>query len=55
MGECFNYEKKHNFSEELEFNECEVRQTEMFCSIYNTVSCDHYVSINITECDVEDW
>ena len=54
MRECFDYEKKQNFSEELEFNECEVRLNEMFCSIYNTVSCDHYVSIDITECDVED-
>ena len=54
MRECFDHEKKHNFSEELEFNECEVIQTETFCSIYNTVTCDHYVSIKITECDVED-
>lgn len=55
MKECFDYEKTNNFSEDLKFNECEVCQTEMFCSIWNTDAGDHYVSINITECDVEDW
>lgn len=54
MEECFDYEKKNNFSEELEFEQCEVIHTEMFCSIWNTELGDHYVSINITECDVED-
>lgn len=54
MEECFEYEKKENFSDDLEFDECEVEASDMFCSIYNTCDSYHYVSVNIAECELED-
>ena len=54
MEECFEYEKKENFSDDLEFDECEIEVSDMFCSIYNTCDSYHYVSVNIAECELED-
>ena len=54
MKERFEYEKKENFSDDLEFDECEIKVSDMFCSIYNTCDSYHYVSINATECEMED-
>ena len=54
MKERFEYEKKENFSDDLKFDEREIKVSDMFCSIYNTYDSYHYVSINITECGLED-
>ena len=54
MEECFEYEKKENFSDDLEFDECEIEVSDMFCSIDNTCDSYHYVSVNIAECELED-
>ena len=45
MKERFEYEKKENFSDDLVFDECEIKVSDMFCSIYNTCDSYHYVSI----------
>ena len=54
MKECFDYEKKVNFADDLEFDECEIKISDMSCSIYNTYDSYHYVSINIAECELKD-
>lgn len=54
MKECFEYEKKVNFGYDLEFDECEIKVSDMSCSIYNTYNSCHYASIDIAECEMED-
>lgn len=54
MKECFEYEKKVNFDYDLEFDECEIKVSDMSCSIYNIYNSCHYVSIDIAECEMED-
>ena len=54
MEECFEYEKKENFSDDLEFDECEIKVSDMSCSIYNTYDSYHYASVDIAECELED-
>ena len=54
MEECFEYEKKVNFADDLEFDECEIKVSDMSCSIYNTYDSCHYVSVNIAECELKD-
>ena len=54
MKECFEYEKKVNFVDDLEFDECEIKISDMSCSICNTYDSYHYVSVNIAECELED-
>ena len=39
---------------DLEFDECEIEVSDMFCSIYNTCDSYHYVSVNIAECELKD-
>ena len=54
MKECFEYEKKVNFGYDLEFDECEIKVSDMSCSIYNTYDSYHYASVNIDECELKD-
>lgn len=53
MEECFDYEKKVNFADDLE--ECEIKVSDMSCSIYyNTYDSYQYVSVKIAECELKD-
>ena len=53
MEECFEYEKKVNFADDLE--ECEIKVSDMSCSIYyNTYDSYQYVSVKIAECELDD-
>ena len=55
MKECFEYEKKVNFGYDLEFDECEIKVSDMSCSIYyNTYDSYDYVSVKIAECELKD-
>ena len=54
MKECFEYEKKVYFGDDLEFDESEIKVSDMSCSICNTYDSYHYVSVNITECELKD-
>ena len=54
MKECFEYEKKVNFGYYLEFDECEIKVSDMSCSIYNIYDRYHYASVNIDECELKD-
>ena len=54
MKECFEYEKKVNFGYDLEFDECEIKVSDMSCSICNTYDSYHYASVDIAECELED-
>lgn len=55
MKECFDYEKKVNFADDLEFDECEIKVSDMSCSIYyNTYDSYQYVSVKIAECELKD-
>ena len=55
MKECFDYEKKVKFADDLEFDECEIKVSDMSCYIYydNYDSYD-YVSVKIAECELKD-
>lgn len=55
MEECFEYEKKVKFADDLEFDECEIKVSDMSCYIYydNYDSYD-YVSVKIAECELKD-
>ena len=54
MKECYEYEKKVNFGYYLEFDECEIKVSDMSCSICNTYDSYHYASVNITVCELKD-